>query len=142
MPIISSIFGFLGSVVSGLFGFKGEQAKSVQSALELLKSVNDVDGQAAAAQAQVLTNVLTQGSFLERNWRPVFMVILMGIVVAFFFGYEPPHLNDPMSPMMAEIWELLKIGLTGYMSLRTLEKIVTQINIGSILKSLINKKII
>lgn len=142
IPLLTSIFGFFGSAVTGLFSYKGEQAKTVQSALDVLKSVNDVDGQAAAAQAQVLSTVLSQGSFLEKNWRPMFMLILMIIVVAFFFGYTPPHINDVMSPTMREIWDLLKIGLCGYMPLRTLEKIVQQINIGSILKTLVNKRML
>jgi len=142
MPIIiSSLFSFLGSAVTGLFGYKGEQAKTVQNALEVLKSVDANDAQATTAAAQALTAILTQGSFLEKNWRPILMLELMIIVSAFFFGYVPPHLNDPMSPMMLEIWGLLKIGLMGYLPARTLEKIVQQINIGSILKTLINKKI-
>ena len=145
MPFLSlftGLFGLAGSFITGLFGYKGEQAKTVQSAIEVLKSVNDTDGQAAAAQAQVLSSILSQGSFLEKNWRPVFMLILMVIVVAFFFGYTPPHIDDAMSPTMREIWDLLKIGLMGYMPLRTLEKIVTQLNIGSILKALVAKKML
>lgn len=140
--LFGPLFGLIGSVFTGLFGYKQEQAKTVQSALDVLKSVNDVDGQSAAASAQVLTAILTQGSFLEKNWRPFFMLILMTIVVSFFFGYQPSHINDAMSPTMQQIWDLLKIGLCGYMPLRTVEKIMQQINIGSILKTLIQKKLV
>lgn len=143
MPVIfSALFGFLGSAVSGLFSFKGDQAQTVQSALELLKSVNDVDGQSTTAAAQALGAILTQGSFLEKNWRPVFMVVCMIIIVCAFFGFVPPHLNDQLSPMMEKIWTMLEIGIGGYLPLRTFEKVMTQINISSILKTLINKKIV
>lgn len=139
---ITSLFGFLGTGIKSIFGFKGEQAHTVQSALEVLKSVNDVDGQQVTASAQALSAILTQGSFLEKNWRPIFMFELMIIVSAFFFGYSPPHLNDPMSPTMLQIWELLKIGLMGYLPLRTIEKVMQSINIASILKELIKKKVL
>jgi len=49
MPIfLTTLFGFLGSTVSGLFSFKGEQARTVQDALKLLGDINAE--QAAAIQ--------------------------------------------------------------------------------------------
>ncbi len=131
----------VGSLFTGLFNWKGDQAKTVQDALSVLKSVNDVDGQTTTAAASALSAILTQGSFLERNWRPVFMLVCMSIIVAAFFGYTPSHLNDPVTPTMDKIWTMLQIGLGGYLPLRTLEKVVTQFNLASILKTLINKKL-
>lgn len=143
MPVfLTALISTVGSFFTGLFNFKGEQARTVQDAIKVLAEVNQSDAQATVASAQALSSILTQGSFLEKNWRPVLMVILMIILVASFFGYIPSHLNDPVSPTMEKIWTLLEIGLGGYLPLRTLEKIVQQINIGSILKSLINKKIV
>lgn len=142
MPVIfSAVFGFLGSAVTGLFNFKGQQAETVQSALKLLGDVNTTDAQAQVAAASAISNILTQGSFLERNWRPSLMVIFMVIIVSFWFGHIPPHFNDPLSPMMDKILSMMEIGLGGYIPCRTFEKIVTQLNIGSILRTLISKKI-
>jgi len=141
MPFIAALFGFLGSTVKGIFGFQGDQAATVQKAMDVLKSVNDSDAQVISASAQALSAILTQGSYLERNWRPTLMVLLMIIIGSFWFGYSPPQFNSPMTPMMQQIWDLLKIGLGGYLPCRTLEKIVQQINIGSILKTLVGKKI-
>jgi hypothetical protein len=142
MPVfLTSFFGFIGSSVSSFFGFKGEQAKTVQSALEVLKSINATDAQAITASAQSISAILTQGSFLEKNWRPLFMLVLMIVVVMAWFGYIPTNFDDPVTPMMAKVWELLEIGLIGYLPCRTVEKIVQQFNIGSILKELIKKKV-
>lgn len=141
MPVIASIFGFLSSAVSGLFGFKGDQAKTVQSALDLLKSINDVDGQSVTAASQALSAILTQGSWLEKNWRPMLMVVCIIIILASFFGFVPSHFNDPVTPMMDKVWTCVMIGLGGYIPCRTIEKVITQINIGSILKALIAKKL-
>lgn len=146
LPVIAGVFtGLFGAVstgLGGLFGFKGDQAKTVQEALKVLQSVNDVDGQTATATASALSAILTQGSFLERSWRPLFMLILMVVVVSFWFGYQPPNMNATMSPTMREVWDLLKIGLCGYMPLRTLEKVIREFNISGILKELIKKKVL
>jgi hypothetical protein len=139
MPVVfSALFSTIGSFFTGMFQYKGAQAETVQKALETLRSIDATDAQATTAAAQALT----QGSWLERNWRPWFMLLCMAIVIAFFFGYTPQHINDPMSPMMREIWDLLKIGLMGYLPLRSVDKLVQQLNIGSILKTLINKKVL
>ncbi len=143
MNVLASLFGFLGPVVSGFFGFKGEQAKTVQDSIALLKQIDASDAQAAVAASNALSVILTQGSWLERTWRPFFMVVLIFIVVSYwFFGYVPHYFNDPMTPMMLEIFTILKIGLGGYLPLRTMEKIAQQINIGSIIRKLIEKKVL
>lgn len=141
MPIFGAVLSFLGTAVSSFFGFKGDQAKTVQSALEVLKSVNDTDAQSQVAAAQAIQSILTQGSWLEKQWRPVLMCLLIIIIGAWFFGYVPPHFNDPISPMMEKVINLLMIGIGGYIPCRTLEKIMQQFNIASILKNLINKKL-
>lgn len=141
MPFIAALLGFAGNFFSGLFGMKGEQAKTVQNALEVLKSVNDTDASAIASSANAIQAILTQGSWLERQWRPTLMILLIIIIGSWFFGYIPPHFNDPVSPMMREVLDLLKVGVIGYVPCRTLEKIVTQLNIGAILKAFIAKKL-
>jgi hypothetical protein len=142
MPtIIGSIISAIGSGVAAFFGFKGEQAKTVQDAIGLLKSINDVDAQSAAASAQVLSAIMSQGSVLERLWRPLLMVMCMVILGAYFFGYQPPNINAPLSPMMEEIFTLLKIGVGGYIPARTVEKIVKDLSIASVLRKLVEKKI-
>lgn len=142
MPVIAAIFGFLGSFAKGLFGFKGDQAKTVQDALDLVKSINNSDAANVAASANALTAILTQGSWLERIWRPMLMILLITLIACWFFGYAPSHFNDPISPMMNEVLSLLKIGVGGYIPCRTIEKVLTQFNIAGVLKQLIGKKII
>lgn len=143
MPaFLTGIFSVLGSFVTGIFNFKGEQAKTVQSSIDLLKSINDGDSQSQVATAQALQVILSQGSWLEKQWRPFLMVLLMVIIGSWFFGYVPPHFNDPVSPMMQEVITLLKIGVGGYIPCRTIEKVITTLNISSILKEVIKKKIL
>lgn len=141
LTLLTSLIGGIGSFFGGLFGFKGEQAKTVQSAFDVLKSVNDVDGQSITATANALSAILTQGSWLERNWRPFLMILLIVIVGCWFFGIVPPNFDAPISPMMDRVLTMLTIGVGGYIPCRTVEKIFTQMNLAAILKTFIQKKI-
>lgn len=142
MPFIGLLISGIGSFFTGLFGFKGEQAKTIQSALESVNKLNDADAASVTASANAISQILTQGSWLERTWRPVLMVLLMAIIGSWFFGYTPPNFDKPLSPMMNEVLDLLKVGVMGYIPCRTIEKIMTQMNIGSILKTFISKKLV
>lgn len=140
--IITSIFAFLGSAANGLFGFKGSQVKAVETAIETLKTVDNNDAATIAAQANAISVILTQGSWLEKQWRPILMLLLMTIIGCWFFGLVPPNFDGQISPMMREVLDLLKIGVMGYVPCRTLEKVITSINIASILKQMIGKKVL
>ena len=137
-PLISLISSFFG----GLFTFKGDQAKTIQESLETLQSVQNSEGQSVIATAHALNAIFMNGSFLERNWRAAFMIICMTLLVFGFFGVYPPHFNDPLSPMMGRIFDLLEIGLGGYIVRYGVRDIVRQFNIAAIIKTFIEKKVL
>lgn len=141
MGFLLPLLSMIGGAFSSFLGFKGEQAKTVQAALETLKELDAHDAQAITASAQSISAILTQGSWLERTWRPILMLLLIVLIGSWFFGYSPPNFNAQISPMMREVLDLLKVGVIGYVPCRTVEKIVTQMNIGSVLKELIRKKL-
>lgn len=142
IPIIGPIITGLGSIVTGFFGWKEAQANTVMKAIDVVKSIDDNDATTTAALADALQKILTQGSWLERNWRSWLMVLIMILVGFSFFGYVPPYFDKPLSPMMERFFNLLEIGLGGYIVRRGLVDVVRIFNIGSILKTLINKKIV
>jgi hypothetical protein len=149
MPFLPLLIGFFGSMFTGasnvaksILGFKGEQAKTVQKAIEVVSTIDNNDAATTAALANALQQILTQGSFIEKSWRGWLMVILIIQVVCMFFGYVPPHFNDPLSPMQERIFNLIEIGLGGYIARRGIVDVVRMFNIGSILKELIRKKIV
>lgn len=142
MTAILGLFSLLGSVFSGVMGFKTQQAKTIDSALEVVKAVDDKDAEAVAALSNAMQVILTQGTWLERNWRSWLMVICMLILGFSFFGYIPPHFNDPLSPMMLKVFDLIEIGLGGYIVRRGIVDIVRMFNIGSVIKAFIQKKLV
>jgi hypothetical protein len=70
-----------------------------------------LDGQAAIVKAEA------QGaSWIQRNWRPITMLTFLVLVVCDSFGLLPWRLAP-------EAWQLLQIGLGGYVVGRSVEKI-------------------
>ena len=141
MPILGGVVSFLGSIVTGIFGLKRDQSQVVQKSIDLAGTVEKGDEARATAIAQVLTSEAGAGG-LAANWRPLTMLVFLGLIVSFWFGYVPPNLEGPMPPMVAELFGIIKIGIAGYIPCRTLEKIVSQINLSSLLKQLVRKKVL
>jgi len=140
---IASIAGFLGNVVSGFFGFKQAQAQTAQDLIRTLGDVNASDASKERAIATIIAAESTNGYWLAAVWRPLTMVVFVGIVIAYAFGWTTPNLMAPMpsDTFMAQLFDLVKIGLCGYIPARTIEKIVSQINVGKIVQTLIDKKL-
>ena len=59
-------------------------------------------------------------SWLQRNWRPMLMV-LFGIIIANNFLIVPIF-NTPTADIPPDMWDLLKLGLGGYVLGRSAEK--------------------
>lgn len=142
MPFLAALFGFLGSSLKGLFGFKEAQANIVNKTLDLVQTIDSNDASRVTASANALNAILTQGSWLEKNWRAFLMSSLVIVIISSWFGYIPPHFNDALSPQMQEYFRLLEIGLGGYIAKNGIVEIVKMFNMSSILKTMINKKIL
>ena len=87
----------------------------LQKQLELQKMQTDV----------IITEA--KGNWLQRSWRPILMLSFGFIVINVkFIG---PLFGLPIPPLELEFWELLKIGIGGYVVGRSAEKIANNITI-------------
>ena len=140
---LASLFGLLGSGLKGLFGLKKAQGDVIRDGIKVVAGVNMTDSEVSSAAGSIISAENRSGSWLAATWRPLMMVTFLGIIISYWFGYVPPKLLDPtMPPMIAEIFSLIKIGMGGYIGGRTLEKIVSSINLGPIIKKYIEKKFV
>lgn len=140
MGWLTGALGLIGNLVSGFFGLKQAQGQAVQGAIGLVDGINTSEAQDRVALANIIATEAASGSVFTNSWRPLTMYIFLGIVVSAWWGYVPPAFNQPMTPMLAEIFGIIKLGLGGYMGARTVEKIVGQINISRVLNRWIEKK--
>lgn len=68
------------------------------------------------AQANVITAEANGQSWLQRSWRPITMLTFLVLIVCDSFGLLEFRLSE-------QAWELLKIGLGGYVIGRSAEKV-------------------
>lgn len=144
MPILGllgGLFSMIGSGVSAIFGFKSEQAQAVKEAIKVVGDYSASEGQREAAIASIIVAENSSGYALSALWRPLMMMVFLGFLISFWLGYMPPNMNGPMPPMIGEIFELIKIGMGGYIGGRSLEKIINSLQLGPVLKNLIAKKL-
>lgn len=64
------------------------------------------------------------GSFLQRNWRPGLMVFFAGLIGGYWFGFTPENLSEES---IQDLFELVKLGIGGYVVGRSAEKIAQTI---------------
>ena len=61
-----------------------------------------------------------KGSWLQRNWRP--LVMLMWASIPFYNYVIVPSFGKAPLPLPPDIWGMISAGMFGYMGFRTLEK--------------------
>ena len=67
------------------------------------------------------------GNWLQRSWRPILMLAFGFIVI--YVKFIAPVFNLTIPELEIEFWELLKIGIGGYVVGRSAEKISKNITI-------------
>lgn len=141
MSLITGVLGVIGTGVKGFFGVKESQVEGIHKTIEAIGESNSSAAEKEKAIAAVIGAEMQSGYWLAAVWRPLVMVALAGIVLAYFMGFTTPELLAPIpeGSSMREVFELLKLGLMGYMPLRTVEKIASQVNAGKIINNLVQK---
>jgi len=88
--------------------------------MTMAEKMMDYEKQLLEAQKSVIVAEATGQSWMQRNWRPITMLTFLFLVVADSFGWLAFRLAD-------QAWTLLQIGLGGYVTGRSLEKIVPKV---------------
>jgi hypothetical protein len=136
---VTSLFSFLGTAVGGLFGLKQKQGEVVEKAIGTFEALAKGDTDQANAAANAIKAVYEHGNLLERSWRPLLMYVCMSLMVARWFGYSLPSMG---AAEVEHLYTFMYIGLSGYITLRSIDKWMMGFQIGSLLKSFITKKLL
>lgn len=132
-------FGQLTSGISDIIGkFVADPNQKTAAQLELAKLAQDfqvklldADKEFAIQQANVIVAEAKSESYLARNWRPILMLTFTFIIA---FNYIlAPIINSFASnglvylvavPIPPDMWGLLKLGVSGYIVGRSVEKVM------------------
>lgn len=122
ISIVPSALSFLGGAVKGFFGVQESKIESINKAVEVLNNANISAAEREKAVAAVVSAEASSGYWLAAAWRPLLM---LGLAVTYFLHLYGVFVIAPTE--ITALFELLKIGVMGYMPLRTVEKLVDSI---------------
>lgn len=96
----------------------------------ILKEVNQSINELIDAQKNIIVTEAA-GNWIQRSWRPLVMLSFAFIVVYSYF-IQPAFFPDSVNiraELPADFWQLLNIGLGGYVIGRSLEKIAENVKL-------------
>jgi len=95
-----------------------DMAEKIKASIRSQILAGELEGLKAATS--VVLAEANGDSWLQRNWRPMLMV-LFGVIIAINF-IVAPIFNTPAAEIPPDMWDLLKLGVGGYVVGRTVEK--------------------
>jgi len=114
-PLVSGVLGVIDKAVEDK-----DQANVIKAKINEMAVLGEMKGVESAAKIIVAE---AQGdSWLQRNWRPLLMVTF-GVIIANNYLIVPIF-NTPPADIPPDMWDLLKLGVGGYVVGRSAEKSV------------------
>ena len=123
---VSSLVSAVGGIIDKFVTSPEEKLAAQKAVLEIQTNFQlalvKADSDFAAQQASVVTAEVKSESWMARNWRPILMLSFTYIIVHNYV--LAPMFSLTALPIPDQLWELLKIGMGGYIFGRSAEKIV------------------
>jgi len=114
----------IGPLLSGLLSVVDKAVEDKDQAAQIKARLNEqvLNGslQELEAAAKIIVAEAQGESWLQRNWRPLLMV-MFGVIIANNY-LVVPLFNTPSALIPPDMWDLLKLGVGGYVVGRTVEK--------------------
>lgn len=129
--MFGTILGFIGDIISPVRDIIDEVHTSEEEKLKIKAEMfkmemamsskfMDYERQLLESKTKIITAEAQGQSVLQRTWRPITMLTFLVLVVCDSFGWLA-------NPLADQAWTLLQIGLGGYVTGRSLEKIAPSI---------------
>jgi hypothetical protein len=133
--MVGEILGILGKVAGGvadrIFPDPEQELKRIELQQALQAAVLERTSEIERAAAEVVKAEAQGQSWLQRTWRPITMLVFVGLIVARWLGWSAPNLGEAE---VLKLWDIVEIGLGGYVIGRSAEKVLPGI-VGSLKKS-------
>ena len=113
----------VGKVIDNLFTTDEERIKAKN---EVFKVLQEQQLELQKLQTEIIL-AEANGNWLQRSWRPVLMLAFGFIVI--YVKFIAPLFSLPIPPLENEFWNLLQLGIGGYVVGRSVEKVAKNITI-------------
>jgi len=111
-------------VINGLFNAVDQAVEDKDEANRIKAKLQEMVRTGQMKEIEEAANVnrsdASGESWLQRNWRPMLMC-LFGVIVANNY-IVVPLFGTPMTDIPPDMWDLLKLGIGGYVVGRSVEK--------------------
>ena len=116
--LLPALVPILGDAVRRLFPDPAEAAKAeMELKLALMTNSAVID----KAAAEIIGDEARSEHFLAASWRPLVMLTFTALIVARWLGYSAPGISEAE---VLKLWDIVQLGLGGYVIGRSVEKIV------------------
>ncbi len=113
----------VGNVIDKLFTSEEER---INAKNEMLKVLKEQQLELQRLQTDVIL-AEAKGNWLQRSWRPILMLAFGFIVI--YVKFIAPLFSLPIPPLENEFWDLLQLGIGGYVVGRSVEKVASNITV-------------
>lgn len=125
LNLLLPILGNIGSTVAkSLFPDPADELKRKEAEQKFTLGVMEHANQIEQAAADIVRAEAASGHFLAANWRPITMLTFVSLIVARWFGWSAPGLSEAEA---LALWDIVQLGLGGYVVGRSAEKVVPAI---------------
>ena len=113
----SDLFGTIGKSIDELITSDEERIKLKN---EIQQKILEQNLNTQKLQTEII-NTEGNGNFLQRSWRPILMLSFGFVVI--YTKFIAPCFNLQNVDLEIEFWELLNVGIGGYVIGRSVEKV-------------------
>ncbi len=118
LPLLGTL---LPSVLNVINNYISDDTKRKEIEKDLTVELVSRASSIEKAAADIVRAEVEGESWLQKNWRPLGMFWIMGLITAHFLGFTVPNLD---ADAVNTLYNLLSIGFGGYVVGRSAEKIV------------------
>jgi len=117
LPLLGVLAPILGNVIDKVFP---DTEKRDMAKIEIMGELQKQAGEIEKAAAGIINTEAASKHWLAANWRPLTMLTFVALIVARWLGWTADNMSEAE---YLELYDLMKIGLSGYVVGRSAEKI-------------------
>lgn len=119
--LLPALVPILGKALGNLIP---DPAIKAQAEAEIAKQLLASSAELERAAGDIVLAEAKSEHFLAASWRPILMLTFGALIVARWLGYSAPGISEAE---VLKLWDIVQLGLGGYVIGRSAEKIAPQI---------------